>query len=177
MQLQRVVHPNRKPEIVSACTYIRFCPTYHKAFEAQLCLEHTIEKGRILATIAVVNSLIRTHQRSCSLSKRVHERPRVELVQCAVIDIGRHSFTLRSGSSPVLLFLRKPMLAEMSARAGANYQSSLTFGVAITPSSCVPRVSKAPPTPARYGSAPRPSQLRPPRTTRPIGPMNGPSAT
>lgn len=46
----------------------------------------------------------------------------------------------------------------------------------MTPSSWVPFVIKPPPTPQRYGSAPRPSQLRPPRAILPNGPIKGPSA-
>jgi photosystem II stability/assembly factor-like uncharacterized protein len=72
-------------------------------YEAQLSFEDTVQQFAVLATIAVVRSLIRAHNASGACFQTVHEREDVKLVDCAVVDVGAHSFAIRARVTTVLL--------------------------------------------------------------------------
>lgn len=73
--------------------------------EAQFCFEDSIQKFAVLAAIAIVRSLVGAHDASGTCFQTIHEREDVELVGCAVIDVGTHGLTLKARVTAVLLRL------------------------------------------------------------------------
>jgi hypothetical protein len=99
--------------------------TYDEALETQFFLQDTIQELAVLASVRVVDSLVRAHQGACSFTQSIHEWPSVQLVQCAVIYIGRDSLAFITGASPVFLFLSKPVLPTSSASVSSQSENTI----------------------------------------------------
>ena len=74
-----------------------------EALEAQFCLEDAVHEFAVLATVAVVRTLIRAHETCCAGLETVHERENVKLVNGAIVHIGAQRLALRTGIAAVLL--------------------------------------------------------------------------
>lgn len=63
-------------------------PVRHdEALETQLVLQDSVLQPRVLAGVGVVNAVICAHDGTNTSLDRVLERPKVDLVQCSVIDV------------------------------------------------------------------------------------------
>lgn len=72
-------------------------------YEAQLSFEDTVQQFAILATIAVVRSLVGAHNASGACFQTVHEGKDVEFVDRAVVDVRAHGLAIRARITTVLL--------------------------------------------------------------------------
>lgn len=59
----------------------------NKSLEAELLLQDTVQRLRITAGIAVVDTVVAAHDRCSTSSNSLGKRPKVHLVQGLVIDV------------------------------------------------------------------------------------------
>jgi hypothetical protein len=78
--------------------------THHVALEIQLSLEDPVDQLIVLACPGPVDFVVRAHERGDTSLDRVGERPKVQLVERSVVDVGAHGLTV------ALLFVADVML-------------------------------------------------------------------
>ena len=64
--------------------------------EAEFGLQQPIQGLAVLATIGVVDALIRTHYRRTTSQNGIIERPEIQLMHSFVVNVGRHSLGILS---------------------------------------------------------------------------------
>jgi hypothetical protein len=60
--------------------------------ETKLVFKETIQCLAVLASIRTIDPIVRAHERGDTALDSVLERPEIDLMHCAVIDVGRNGF-------------------------------------------------------------------------------------
>lgn len=169
--------------------------TEDETLEVKFLLEYTVEHFAVLAGLRLIDLVVgapgasrmrdmmserttrRLHNGADTGPDSLGEWPAVNLVHGAVVDIGAVDLGRLRAATEVFLFIGNAGEGREEDRTGTGWGvTHKCLAQAMTPWLCAPRTVCAVPTPDKKGSAPKPSQLRPPAATRPMLVM-GPSWT